>query len=284
MDISFDINRFMEGSGRVDLSDIVWEDVPKHRLTPEALRTVKYFHQTESFTFYYLKGLMETRAAQQEPEFAPFLCAWAYEEEFHGRAFLKFMEAYGESVRDDYRGLAFSGRTIGERIDEAGQTALSMVFPDVWPATHMVWGAIQELTTYHAYRQLMDRTGHPVLKVICERIMKQELKHFAFYYQQARKRFADSKLAQKIARGALTLAWTPVGDGMSSKDDVSHSLSFLFDGHDGDGIKKIEQRIQTLPGMEWFDLFSRYVEKNGIGKAPAAWLDHPGECAAPAAE
>jgi hypothetical protein len=71
---------------------------------------------------------------------------------------------------------------------------------------------------------------------------------------------------------------------MSSKDDVSHALSFLFDGHDGDGIKKIEERIQMLPGMEWFDLFSRYVEKNGIGKAPAAWLDQPSVLEAPAAE
>jgi hypothetical protein len=274
----------MDGSGRVDLSDIPWEDVPKYRLTPEALRVVRYFHMTESFTFYYLKGLMATRAAQQEPDFAPFLCAWAYEEEFHGRAFLRFMEAYGETVRDDYRGLAFSTRTIGERFDEAAQTAVSMAFPDAWPATHMVWGAIQECTTYNAYKQLIDRTGHPILKTICERIMKQELKHFAFYFQQARKRFSDSKLAQKLARGALTLAWTPVGDGMSPKAEVFHALRFLFDGRDGDGVGLVEARIRELPGMEWFDLFTRYVERHDIRRAPEAWLDQPGACSASAAE
>ena len=275
MDISFDIERFMEGSGRVDLSDICWADVPRYPLTPEALRAIRYFMITESATFYYLRGLMKTKAAMEEADFAPFLCAWAYEEEFHGRAFAKFMEAYGEPVNAGYRGSMFNGRTVGERIDELGQAAISFVIPDDWPAAHMAWGSIQEMTTYVAYGQLIDRCKHPVLETICRRIMKQELKHFAFYYQKAKMRLSRSRIAQFATANVLKLAWTPVGDGMSDKAEVAHALGFLFDGSEGDAIEQVENRVRSLPGLEWFNLLSRYVETNGIRRPPASWFDHP---------
>jgi len=273
MATTFDIDRFMEQSGAVDLADIRWEDVPKYPLTEEALRALRYFMTTESATFYYLRSLIQTEAAAAEPEFAPFLCAWAFEEEFHGRAFLKFMRAYGVDVDDSYRSTMFSSRTGGERKDEIGQFLLSVAFPEAWPAAHMAWGAIQEWTTYAAYTQLIERTKHPILETICRRIMKQELRHFSFYYHQAEKRLEQSRFAQQLTANTLKLAWTPVGDGMSSKSDVAHALQFLFDGSEGTAIPNIERRIRQLPGLEWFDLLSKYVAKNGIRRAPEAWFD-----------
>src|SRR5438045_2362006 len=100
---TFNIDRFMDHSGRIELSDIAWADVPKNPLGPQALRTLRYFLKTEGSTFFYMKGLVQTRAAYAEPDFAPFLCAWTYEEEFHGRAFRKYLEAYGERMEDDFR-------------------------------------------------------------------------------------------------------------------------------------------------------------------------------------
>ncbi len=284
MESRFDIDRFMAQSGPLMLDDIAWEEVPKHRLTPEALRTVRYFLTTESATFYYLRSLMSTRPALEEPDFAPFLCAWVYEEEFHGRAFGQFVRAYGESVDDHYRTRMFRRRTVGERIDELGQSALGALFPEAWPGAHMAWGAIQELTTYSAYTQLIARTKHPVLETICRRIMKQELRHFSFYYHQAEARLSRSRFAQELCSRALKLAWTPVGDGMSSKAEVAHSMQFLFDGCEGNVIAGIEKRIRQLPGLEWFDLLSRYVAENGIRRAPDSWFDRSRAEAITAAE
>ncbi|MBM4376287.1 MAG: acyl-ACP desaturase [Deltaproteobacteria bacterium] len=269
----FDIDRFMEQSGAVELDDIAWEDVPKYPLTPEALRALRYFMTTESATFYYLRGLIQTKPALAEPEFAPFLCAWAFEEEFHGRAFHKFMRAYGVDVDEDYRAKMYSRRTGGERKDEIGQFLLSVLFPEAWPAAHMAWGAIQEWTTYTAYTQLIQRTGHPILETICRRIMKQELRHFSFYYHQAEERLRSSRFAQELTSRTLKFAWTPVGDGMSSKDDVAHALQYLFDGAEGTAVATIEKKIRQLPGLEWFDLLSRYVSRNGIRRAPESWFD-----------
>lgn len=269
----FDIDRFMEQSGAVELDDIPWDEVPRYPLTPEALRALQYFMTTESATFYYLRSLIQTKAALDEPEFAPFLCAWAFEEEFHGRAFLKFMRAYGVDVNEDYRAKMYSGRTGGERKDEIGQFILASLFPHAWPAAHMAWGAIQEWTTYTAYTQLIARTGHPILETICRRIMKQELRHFSFYYHQAEERLRDSRFAQVLTSRTLKLAWTPVGDGMSAKEDVAHALQFLFDGAEGTAVASIEKKIRALPGLEWFDLLSKYVSQNGIRRAPESWFD-----------
>ena len=269
---TFDIERLMDGSGRVDLSDIDWSEVPKHPISPEGLRTLRYFLMTEGSTVFYAKGLMQTRAIYREPEFAPFLCVWMYEEEFHGRAFTKFMEAYGESIDTGFRGSMFLGRGPSERLQEYGQNALSVMLPEAWPAVHMVWGAIQEFTTYTAYQALIDRIDHPILNVICQRIMKQELRHYAFYAAHAKKRLLALPRAQKLATLALKLAWVPVGVGMCSEDDAVHAIRFLFDGVDGEAIKTVEKKVQSLPGLEWFDLLTKFAEKHDIHAAPKGWF------------
>jgi rubrerythrin len=270
---NFNIDRFMDSSSKLDLSDIAWDEVPKHPLTPQAVRTLHYFLKTEGSTFFYLKAVIQTKAACEEPDFAPFLCAWTYEEEFHGRAFRKFMQALGEHVPDDYRTDMFLSRGPGERFDEYGQMLLSRFFPKSWPAVHMVWGAIAELTTYMAYQAVIERMNHPILNEICKRIMKQELRHYAFYKEQA-KRFLQDPAAQRFTSFALKLAWTPVGDGMCPKDETYHAIRFLFDGMDGKVVEKIEQKTRELPGLGWFDLFTRFVKQHNLRRAPLSWMPH----------
>jgi hypothetical protein len=268
----FNIDRFMEGSGKVDLSDIDWAEVPQHRITPEALRTLRYFLLTEGSTFFYTKVLMQTRSVVEEPEFAPFVTVWNYEEEFHGRAFRQFLEAYGEQIPRSYRSEMFQSRGIGERIDEVGQRVLATLFAPAWPAVHMVWGAMQEFTTYTAYQQLIERVDHPILSVICQRIMKQEARHFAFYNRHAKARLQASPMTRRVVSRSVKIGWTPVGDGMCPKSEVCHAIRFLFDGVDGPHIRAIEAQVRELPGLEWFDMFTKFAEAHGIGRAPDSWF------------
>lgn len=269
----YDIERFMASSGKVDLSDIDWTEVPKHPVTPEALRTLRYFLITEGSTFFYTKALMKTNTSVREPEFIPFVTAWLYEEEFHGRAFRKFVESYGAEVEEDYRTKLFANRGPGEKLDELGQKLVSYVFADSFPAIHMVWGMIQELTTYTAYQQLIERINHPVLNVVCQRIMKQELRHYAFYKDKA-KRFLASPRAQMVTSAAVKFAWTPVGNGICPHEESCHALQFLFDGAEGTAIPRIEAEVRKLPGLGWFDMFSRYVREHKVGRAPESWMPH----------
>jgi rubrerythrin len=268
----FNIERLMETSGKVDLSDIDWSEVPKHPLTPEAIRCLRYFLLTENSTFFYVKALMSTDAVYKEPEIAPFLCVWMYEEEFHGRAFRRFMEALGEPLVPTYRRDMFLSRGAGERIDELGQLVLGQIFPEHWPAVHMVWGAIQEFTTYMAYQQLIERIDHPILTKICQRIMKQELRHYAFYREHAKRRLERDATTRKVNSAAVKIGWTPVGDGMCPKEEVIHAIRFLFDGLDGTAIPRVEEKVRELPGLEWFDMFTKFAERHDIRRAPESWF------------
>jgi hypothetical protein len=181
------------------------------------------------------------------------------------------MEAVGDEVDPHYRDAMFNRRGIGERIDEVGQRVLARLVPHAWPAVHMVWGAIQEITTYTAYRELSRRTGHPVLQELCRRIMKQEARHFAFYFHHARRRLAASARTRMIARAALAVGWTPVGEGMQPREESVHAVRYLFDGHEGTAIGEIERRVRELPGLEQFDMFTRFAQRHDIRRAPASW-------------
>ena len=141
-----------------------------------------------------------------------------------------------------------------------------------WPAVHMVWGVVQEFTTYMAYQALIERIDHPVLNVVCQRIMKQELRHFAFYREHAKRRLAASPATQQLVSWALRVGWTPVGDGMSPKAEVLHAIRFLFDGVDGDVVGKVDRKMRELPGLEWFDMFTRFAIEHDIRRAPASWM------------
>ena len=57
-------------------------------------------------------------------------------------------------------------------------------FVSLW----MFWGALQECLTMQAYEEIIRTTQNPVLAELFKRIAKQERRHFAYYFNQARTR------------------------------------------------------------------------------------------------
>src|SRR4029450_1282187 len=119
-----------------------------------------------------------------DPDIPAFLACWVYEETYHGRALARFLEAAGHAT------FARPARSrVG--IAEALRTRVTQLLARAWPdfvAVHMTWGAINELTTYLGYQRLAQLAGHPVLAEILARIMRDEMRHFSFYYHEAEKR------------------------------------------------------------------------------------------------
>src|SRR5213593_3980161 len=93
----FDLDTYVSRSRALDLRGIAWEDVPRHPLPPEAVRTLRYMQDIESHTIVYLRTLLSTRALD-DAEIATFLACWFYEETFHGRALARFLEAAGHDI------------------------------------------------------------------------------------------------------------------------------------------------------------------------------------------
>lgn len=256
MELKYNLESHLTHSKKVDLSDIPFDDVKKYPLALEEIRCLAYMMDIEGHTIVYLRGLLNT-CAIEDPEITAFLSCWVYEEYFHGRAIKKFLESYGVSYEADRFKEVKRSRSITEWMKEIAALVLCKVTPH-FHAVYLTWGAINELTTLEGYSVLSQRTSHPILSEILKRLIRDERRHFSFYYNQASVALKP-RGAQRLTRFLLNRFWTPVGHGVKPDNEVSWMMNFAFGDEKGEGVaEKIDAAIRKLPGLEKFDLISRY--------------------------
>src|SRR5262245_48971542 len=233
------------------------DDVPRYPLPPGAVRSLRYMQDIESHTIIYLRALLATRAID-DLEVSTFLACWLYEETFHGIALARFLEAAGHPVPPRPR--ARGDEPLVKRVEASVTAMLSRAWPD-FCAVHMTWGAINELTTLTGYRRLAAVAGHPVLSDMLERIMRDESRHFFFYYRQAEIRLARPRVA-RVARTLVDRFWAPVGSGVQPREELCFLGAYLFSGEEGRAAaRKVDDTIRRLPGFATVRLLE-------------AWMDH----------
>jgi hypothetical protein len=255
--LDFDLDAYVARSRALDLSDIPWDDVRRFPLSAEAVRTLRYMQDIESHTIIYLRELLATRAVD-EPEVATFLACWLYEETFHGIALARLLEAAGHPVGP--RARPRGQEPWRKRAEAAGVAVLSRLWPD-FCALHMTWGAINELTTLTAYRRLAEVADHPVLENLLARIIRDESRHFFFYYRQADIRLANAAAA-RVTRLIVDRFWAPVGSGEQSTDEVRFLARYLFRGADGRAAaRRVDDTIRRLPGFATVRLLEAWIDR-----------------------
>lgn len=241
-----DVTRYLDASKKVDLTGIDFASAGKFPLRTDEVRCLTYMMDVESHTIVYLRGLRNT-CAIDDPEITAFLSCWAYEEFFHSRALRQFLEASGLGAP-----AALATRVTLEEI----ATALVCRFTTHLSAAYLTWGAIQELSTLEGYGLLAKRTANPVLAEILGRIIKDERRHFAFFYSKARIHLQPLR-AQKLTSFLLRRFWNPVGEGVKPQDETDWMLRCLFsDTNRATAAKRIDEAIRRLPGMDWFNMLS----------------------------
>ena len=240
----FDLEAYLTRSRALDLEGIAWDDVPRHPLPTEAVRTLRYMQDIESHTIVYLRTLLSTRAID-DPEVATFLACWFYEETFHGRALARFLAEAGQDVVHRMRSRA----RLGQRLEARATGWVARWWPE-FVAVHMTWGAINELTTLTGYRRLATVAGHPVLTELLGRIMRDESRHFHFYFAQARRRLARSPRAARVTRLLVDHFWAPVGSGVQPAAETRFLAAYLFSGPEGRAAARtVDTTIRGLPGF-----------------------------------
>lgn len=256
--MSFDLQHYLDHSRAIDVSDIDWAAAADVPVPPEHVRCLTYMMDIESHTIMYLRDLLNSRAVAN-PDISAFLACWVYEETFHGRAFERFLNAIGEPVAANRVEEIRTSTSWRATVDLIGTFVVSRVSRH-FPAAYLTWGAINELTTHFGYRLLLERTENPVLAKLLRRVMRDESRHFAFYYHEAGKRLGEPG-AQRLTRFLLKRFWGPVGTSVKSDDDVAFITAYLFAGTQGKAaIEHIEQTIRRLPGLEWFDMLGQARE------------------------
>jgi rubrerythrin len=258
----FDLEAYVQRSRALDLTGIDWDAVPRHPLPAAAVRTLRYMQDIESHTIIYLRALLATRAVD-DPEVATFLACWLYEETFHGRALARFLAAAGEPTVTRLR----SRVPLGERLEALATALVARAWPD-FVAVHMTWGAINELTTLTGYQRLAAEADHPVLRELLARIMRDESRHFGFYYQQAERRLVRPGAA-RVARALVDRFWAPVGSGVAPAAETRFLAEYLFSGAEGAlAARRIDERIRRLPGFAGVRLIGAWIERH-VSRAPA---------------
>src|SRR5256714_12560954 len=100
-------------------------------------------------------------------------------------------------------------------------------------AIYLTIGAINELTTLTGYGALIRKSKHPVLADLLSRIIKDDRRHFAFYYNSAKEWLTDNRAAQRIDRCALDRVRVPVGKGVKKQPEVEALAFYLCDAQHG---------------------------------------------------
>jgi hypothetical protein len=260
--VAFDLDTWIARSGALDLGAFAWSEVAKYPVSPATVRALTYMEDIESHTIVYLRSLLATRAID-DPAVATFLACWVHEETFHGLALSRFLEAAGHPL--PRRARPRGQEPWSKRLEAFATATVSKVWPD-FCAVHMTWGAINELTALTGYHRLKLLANHPVLDELLERIMRDESRHFFFYYRQAESRLRHPGAAW-IARRLVDHFWAPVGSGVQPTTEVAFLARYLFGGDEGRAAaRKVDETIRKLPGFETVPLLEAWMKRE-VGRS-----------------
>lgn len=250
------LEKWIAASRPLDLDGVRWEDVPSRPISEDLVRCLTYFIDIENQTINYLRDLLVAGAAE-DPDVAAFLPCWAYEEAFHGRALERFLNQYGIQL-DRFRALRVRHKAgLREKLEALAARLLARYSPS-FPAVYLTWGAVNEMSTLMGYQGLARRADHPVLTDITRRIMRDESRHFSFYYHMAQQRLKDVR-AQRLTRAILSRFWTPVGQGVKPESEVRWIHRFVFEGPLGKtALEQVDRIIDKLPGLDRLGLLAAY--------------------------
>ncbi|MGE0881963.1 MAG: acyl-ACP desaturase [Blastocatellales bacterium] len=258
-----EFDRYISVSAKIETKDLNWEEARRIGLTEDEKFVLTYFSDIESQTIRYLRMLLQMKIAFK-PDVSAFLTTWNYEEFFHGYELANLLAVCGHRLEEDRVEKVKSRAKLNEWMEMLFAPLLSKIFSSQFPAVYLSFGAIQEMTTLRGYEHLRNFTSNPVLKTLCERIARQERRHFAWYFNHARELLEQSSAAQRLTRKLLEFNWVPVGAGVKTPSEVKRLFSILFPGELGRKlVNEVDTKMASLPGLEGIRLMRPYFEKVG---------------------
>lgn len=239
---------------------IPWRDVSNYALNPAFIPVLIYMRDVEYFTNIYYRELMRTPTGK-DPIIRKFMDRWSVEEVQHGELLNRFLAEAGIPTSEKWQAEARSKIPWRYTVGSFMADHACRPFGRYFHGAHMVWGAINEITTLQGYRRLSDLARHPVLKTVLSAIIQEESIHSNFYWNVARVKLNQAKFSRHLARFVVGRYWTPVGQGAKPARETNYVLSTLFRGPSGLECfnRTVASRIARLPGFAGFTALSERV-------------------------
>ena len=247
-----DIAQHLAVSQKVDIEDLDWETARKIGLTQQEIDSLLYFTDIESQTVHYFLEVAKLKVSR-DPELLTFLTMWNYEEYFHSYAMTRLLKECGVDVptAQERAQMVRANARFKAKFEDFMQGMISKTMPRTFISLWMFWGALQECLTTQAYEELARITKNPVLAELCRRIAKQERRHFAYYFNQARDKLSGRAFDQKFVKWIANKFYAPVGGGVKTDEEGARLVAQLFPGNRiFEVMGYIEKRMAQLPGME----------------------------------
>jgi rubrerythrin len=265
-----DIAQHLAVSKKVEIEDLDWALARQVGLTQNEVKWLKHFVDVESQTVHYFLEVAKLQVSR-DPEILTFLTMWNYEEYFHAYAVTRLLRECGvdvESATERAQKVRSSAR-VKAKVEDAVQQGMARLLPQSFTALWMTWGALQECLVAQAYESVGELTKNPVLAELFRRIAKQERRHFAYYYHQAKERLGQSTFTQKYVRFIVQKFFSPVGSGVKSDEDIADFMRTLLPGEElHSAMAYTDRKIGALPGMTGFSACRDYG--NRIAPLPAS--------------
>lgn len=251
--------RLLDRSELLDTSDLDWDRVGEVPLDDGTLHTLVYMRDVEHFTDRDFAGMSAHPTTWSDPLLVAFFSTWRAEEGAHARALGRYLEHYAARRQVVLPALPTPPPAEASWVERALVRA-SQPVGHVVAATHMAWGATNELLTMNGYRLLRARTADPVLHTLLGRIAAQEARHYGFYLLQTEWRLAASGLSRRLVRLLLERTWTPVGVGADFKpaEDFARVAAHLTADEAGRrAALRMDRVLENLPGLDGVALYAR---------------------------
>lgn len=257
------LDQHLSASQKLATDDLDWDLAAKIGLSQSERCALRYFADVEGQTVHYFLEVAKLEAAR-DPELLTFLTLWNYEEYFHGHALSRLLDVCGtpQTAACERTGQVRSQARFKATIEDWVQRGIARLMPRTFVALWMTWGALQEGLTTRGYEELARNTANPVLAELCQRIAKQERRHFAYYYGQAKLRLAESRFTQRVVRYVVEHCFSLVGSGVKTELEMATLIGQLFAGPRLLEVTAgLDKRIGALPGMAGTELVQRYARE-----------------------
>ena len=232
------------------INSVKWHEVKNYPLDEKFIPVLLFMRDVEVLTDMYHQEMLRTPTGK-DPYISKFMERWGIEEITHGEVIDRFLNEAGYETPKNWKTEVRKSVPTSYDLTTKLLTSLTNLVGKKFTATHMTFGAINELSTAQAYRRMIDLANHPILTNILTGIIREESAHTQFYWSVAKLELKRSAFSQKMARFVIKNFWEPVGAGARTKKASDYCIQTLF-GDEG-GLewldRKITKHIHELPGF-----------------------------------